>query len=218
MLAWVVERVAAAPDVREVVLLVPEGARDEPLRRLAAQLGFRCVSGPEEDVLDRFRKAVRQLAADPILRITADCPLADAEVIGQVIDHYGSTGADYASVATGALPKEAGLRRYPDGLDAEVVGAAVLETAWREATDPFEREHVLAFVWRRPERFRLAWLEAEEDMGDERWTVDHEADLAFVRAVYARLAPLGPFGYREVRALLEREPELRSLNSALRVG
>jgi len=59
-------------------------------------------------------------------------------------------------------------------------------------------------------------LECERDHGNERWTVDFPEDLAFVRAVYERLGD-EEFGWRDVLALLEREPELRELNELHRV-
>ena len=155
------------------------------------------------------------------MRVTADCPLLDPEIIGALLDlAMAAPDAAYASVATGAIGLEAGYRRYPDGLDAETFTAATLATAWSEAVDPYEREHVTPFIWRRPDRFPVVVLEAEHDMGEERWTVDYPADLELVRALYDRLSVSGarPFGFREALAALDREPELRRLNAAHRAN
>jgi spore coat polysaccharide biosynthesis protein SpsF len=213
MFEWVVERVAAARGLDGVVVLIPEN--DETLRRLCSERGIDHFAGSEADVLDRYHSAAESYRADELVRITADCPLVDPEVVSNLIALYEGRQVEYASVATGAIPARPSLNRYPDGLDAEILSAEVLSAAWGEARDPFEREHVTPFVWRRPERFTLAVLEAETDLGEERWTVDHPEDLAFVRAVYERLNG-GPFGYREVAALLTREPELRTLNATRR--
>jgi spore coat polysaccharide biosynthesis protein SpsF len=96
----------------------------------------------------------------------------------------------------------------------------MLAAAWLQARDPFEREHVTPFIRRQPERFGAVVLEAERDMGDERWTIDHPADLELVRALYERLQDEHgtPFGFREVLAVLEREPRLRLLNAEHRVA
>ncbi|MDT9047104.1 hypothetical protein RSW36_28705, partial [Escherichia coli] len=76
----------------------------------------------------------------------ADCPLADPGVIDACIDLHLRDGGDYTSNAL--------TRTYPVGLDVEVVTALALATAAREATDPYEREHVMPFLYRRPQRFR----------------------------------------------------------------
>ena len=87
---------------------------------------------------------------------------------------------------------------------------AVLDQAAREAAEPYEREHVFPFVYGHPERFRLVSVTAEGDWSCLRWTVDEAADLEFVRAVYERLGD--PPGWRDVIALLEREPDLAAIN------
>ncbi|WP_428999312.1 hypothetical protein, partial [Stenotrophomonas maltophilia] len=77
-------------------------------------------------------------------------------------------------------------------LDVEVVTALALATAAREATDPYEREHVMPFLYRRPQRFRIVQLTQAENLGALRWTVDTPEDFAFVEGVYAALYPARP--------------------------
>lgn len=217
MLARIVERVSRATGLDGVAVLTTDSDRDAPLRALCREIEVPVVAGSEHDVLDRFMVGVRELSPSYILRVTADCPLVDPEVLSRLIELFWETeGCAYAAVASGAMVARPGLRRYPDGLDAEIVSSETLQLAWNEALDPYEREHVTPFVWRRPERFRLATLQAPEDWGQERWTVDYPADLAFVRAVYARLEAVREFGLDDVRALLQREPALRAVNAAER--
>jgi spore coat polysaccharide biosynthesis protein SpsF len=134
-------------------------------------------------------------------------------VIARLLALRSAEELDYAAVLTGAVPAD-GRRRFPDGLDAEVLRASVLAEAAQEATSAHDREHVTPFVKARPERFRIGYLEAEQDLGDERWTVDHAEDLAFVRAVVARL-PDPAAGLADILAVLAAEPELRALNAAV---
>jgi spore coat polysaccharide biosynthesis protein SpsF len=78
----------------------------------------------------------------------------------------------------------------------------VLETAWRESLDPYEREHVTPFIYRRPRRFRLGSVTSPEPAPELRWTVDTPEDLAFVREVYGALYPSDPaFGSAAIKAL-----------------
>ena len=211
----IVDRLARVETLHGVAVLTSVAAGDDAIAELCAREGVTCVRGDEQDVLGRFHLGAGALEPDRVVRVTADCPLVDPEVIADLLAlHASDPRTVYASVATGAIGAETGLRRFPDGLDAEVFTVAALEQAWREADDPYEREHVTPYLWRRPERFPAATLECERDLGSERWTVDHAADLELVRAVYAQLAE--PFGWREVLAVLERDPSLRRLNAAHR--
>lgn len=218
ILLWITDRLTLAPGLDRVLVLTSDLAGDDAIASLCRAEGVECVRGAEMDVLDRFHVALGQVDAERVVRITADCPLIDPDVIGDLLAlHDRSPGLAYASVATGALPGGSGYRRFPDGLDAEVVTATALTEAWSESRDVFEREHVTPFIWRRPERFPAAALECAADHGDERWTVDFPEDLEFVRAVYARLSG-EQFGWTDVLGLLEREPGLRQLNVLHRAG
>jgi spore coat polysaccharide biosynthesis protein SpsF len=213
LLALVLERVGRAAGIDEIAVATSTLAADDPVAELARELGVRVIRGSEQDVLDRYATAAAELEAGLVVRITADCPLVDPGLIERLIALRADDGLDYAAVLTGAVPAD-GRARFPDGLDAEVLRASVLALAAREATAAYDREHVTPFVKARPQRFRLGYLEAEHDLGDERWTVDRAEDLAFVRAVVARL-PDPAAGLPDVLAVLAAEPELRALNAAV---
>jgi glutamate-1-semialdehyde aminotransferase/spore coat polysaccharide biosynthesis protein SpsF (cytidylyltransferase family) len=203
MLARVVARVRAAKAVNEVVVATSDQPADDAVADLCKSRDIAFARGSETDVLDRFFRAAEAYAATVVVRITGDCPLVDPAVIDKVIKAYRTQPVDYATNV---------LRyTYPDGLDVEVMSFDALRRAHADATDPVEREHVTPYI-RTSGKFRVAGVEHDVDLSQKqyRWTVDDEADLAFVRAVYARLAgQRGPtFGLDDVLGLLEREPSL----------
>jgi spore coat polysaccharide biosynthesis protein SpsF len=212
LLEHVVERVLATPGVDDVVLATTASPSDEPLVAWARRFGLPAVRGSEEDVLDRFHDALSAYSADAVMRVTPDCPLLDPDVAAKVVATWRARTPALEYVSNVHPPT------FPDGLDTEVVSRHALETAWKEATDPADREHVTPFVWRQPGRFPAATVEAEgnrsRDLSRLRWTVDTAPDLAFVREVH-RLLPPGRRGYRmeEVLAVLDQHPELERINA-----
>jgi spore coat polysaccharide biosynthesis protein SpsF len=210
MLARMIERVRAARRLAGIVVATTHAPADRAIVTLASGLGVAAFAGSERDVLDRYVRAARLLGADPVVRLTADCPLIDPELIDAVVDAYAAADppADHTSL-TGP---------FPDGLDVEVVRFSALEQAWREARLPSEREHVTPFVWKHPERFRLSGYAFPGDAAaaELRWTVDEPRDLMLVRAIYERLyQPGAVFGWREVLDLFRREPSLRQVNCGI---
>ncbi|MFN6933604.1 MAG: aminotransferase class III-fold pyridoxal phosphate-dependent enzyme [Tsuneonella sp.] len=209
MLLRQIERVRRARLIDRLIVATSDDASDDALAQLCADNGVACHRGSLDDVLDRMAGALDAAAAgepvDYAVRLTGDCPLADPAVIDRVIAAAQASGADYA---TNALHPT-----YPDGLDVEVVSAAALRTAQREATRVPDREHVTPFINRQPGRFQAVHVDHATDLSALRWTVDEPADLAFVRAVYDRLYPADPaFGMDAVLALIEREPGLAAGN------
>lgn len=198
MLGRQVERLRRSRRLDALVLATSVDASDDPLAAYAGEIGLPVVRGPLDDVLARFAAV---LAAWPqattLVRLTADCPLTDWRVLDAVIDRLADTGADYANNTTAAPAKT-----FPHGLDVEAMRAEVLGQAAAEAADPFEREHVTPFIYRRPERFRIEGLMRAPSLAHLRWTVDYPQDLDFVRHVYGALhAADSDFTTEDVAAL-----------------
>lgn len=204
----VVARCRRIPGVAEVVLAIPRGPSDEPLAAEGRRLGVRVVAGSEDDVLDRFHEAAKISGAAILIRVTADCPLLDAELAGQVLARLRETGAAYASNVT---PPS-----YPDGLDVEAFRVDALETAWKEARLPAEREHVTPFLRANPARFPQAHVTSDRDLSHMRWTLDEPRDLEFLRAVYERLNGRSETaGLKDILSLIAGEPALAKMNEGI---
>lgn len=202
MIARQLERLRRCRSLDALVVATSTDPSDDPLAAFGEASGLTVFRGDLHDVLARFCGVVAAYPqATAVVRLTADCPLADWTVIDDLVALREAEGADYAS---NVMPH----RTFPHGLDAEVVRAAVLMEAGREATDPYEREHVTPFIHRRPERYNLACLTRSPSLAHLRWTVDYPGDLAFVRHAYEQLYPANPaFGTDAIAALPRNSAE-----------
>jgi len=204
MLARVVRRAQQAASLDRVVVATTSEVADEAIVAECKHLGVPAFRGDEQDVLDRYYQAARAYEAQAIVRITSDCPLIDPGVIDRVVACFLEAQPDYASNSL--------QRRYPRGLDTEVMTQSALERAWRQAVEPYQRIHVTPYLYQHPEQFRLLSVVNDQDFSGHRWTVDTVEDLAFVREVYRRLGNNGAVTWLDVLALLAREPDLAGLN------
>jgi spore coat polysaccharide biosynthesis protein SpsF len=210
MLWHVVARTRAAETLDEVLVATTTEAADDAIVAFCRERGVDCFRGSEEDVLDRYYQAAREHAAGAVVRITSDCPLIDPEIVDKTVRAFLAERPDYApDYASNSL-----VRTYPRGLDAEVMTFRTLEVTWREARQPYQRTHVTPYIYEHPERFRILPVTGDRDYSAYRWTVDTPEDLELVRAVYDRLDGDG-FLLSDVVRLMEREPELAEINSAI---
>ncbi len=203
MLWHVVNRVRRAKRLDHVLVATSTAGEDTIIADFCRWHGIDCFRGSQNDVLDRFLQAARYAQADTVVRLTADCPLHDPDVIDAVVTAFHSADFDYVSNVDPPT--------YPDGLDTEVFGYSVLERAWWEATLPSEREHVTPYLRNPANGFRVGNVHNSEDLSAWRWTVDELPDLAFVRAVFHSLGTQH-FHYSDVTALLRAQPHLRRIN------
>lgn len=212
MLARQLERLQRAETIDRLVVATSTEKSDDPVEALCTDLEIDCFRGDLEDVLDRVYHAANLYSddhvRDQILRLTADCPITDPELIDELVGFHLKGKFDYSSNCLEPT--------FPDGLDAEIMTFSALEEAWSEATEPSHLEHVTPFIYSQPERYRLGSFKQKDDFSKLRWTVDEPADFAFVRKVFSMLYPTNPdFGTSDLLDLLVLRPELTRLNAHL---
>jgi len=207
VLQRVTERLQRADLLDQVMVATTTEDPDQAIVEECDRLGVAIFRGSEKDVLDRYYQAVLQTGATTVVRITADCPLIDPVVVDQTIRVFVEAKADYANNVT--------PRTYPRGLDVEVMTAAALERAWREAHLPHEREHVTPYLYEHPGLFQLAFHSGASDYSRYRWTLDTPEDLELLKRLYLRLGNRDDFFWDEASALMEKDPKLAELNAAI---
>lgn len=206
MLARQIERLKRAKRLDQLMVATSDHAADDAIADLCVQLDIPCFRGPLDDVLQRFYLAAIPFHPSQIVRLTGDCPLADPELIDELITLHLDGGYDYSSNCWDPS--------YPDGLDAEVVNFSTLQLLAENARTPTEREHVTYFIRRHPQRFKIGQLSRNPSLAHLRWTVDEAADFDLVERIYQRLYPQQPaFTTQDILALLQQEPELVTLNT-----
>jgi glutamate-1-semialdehyde 2,1-aminomutase len=203
MIELLLTRLAKSKQIDQIVLATSADPRNTPLVKHVKKLGYLCVCGSENDVLDRYLSAARQTKADVVVRITGDCPLIDPALVDQAIAQFKAEGVDYLSNVSPAS--------YPDGLDAEVFTLRALERAGRECLDPFDREHVTPYL-RKPGVFKTGNMQHCEDLSDLRWTVDEPTDFKVISAVFAHFEKNIHFSWTEVLDLQRKQPALFAPN------
>lgn len=129
--------------------------------------------GPVNDVLTRYVWAAIAMEADRIVRITADCPLVDPDLVGEMLRKYD---ADYVT--------NAAMRTFPDGFDVEIMTRALLERVHERLapTDP-RREHVVATAFDVGTPATTVHHMLPVDRAHWRFTLDTDADYQKLRAL-----------------------------------
>jgi glutamate-1-semialdehyde 2,1-aminomutase len=206
MIDLLLARLSRAVELDEIVVASSLDPRNLPLVEHVAALGYRCWQGSENDVLDRYLQAAKQVEADIVVRITGDCPLVDPELVDEIVRRFKDVQPDYCSNT---------LRpTYPDGLDVEVFSFNALERAARETDNAYDREHVTPYM-KNPLHFRQTEVCYKRDLSSSRWTVDEAADFDVISAVFDYFAPDIHFGWKQIVELERSQPQLFELNRNL---
>jgi spore coat polysaccharide biosynthesis protein SpsF len=169
--------------VGPVVLATTTQPEDDELASVAHKMGVAVYRGSTEDVLGRYVDTALLHGFGTVIRATGDNPAVDIDAAARLIRARIAADADYAC--------EDGL---PCGAGVEIVTTAALVRAATLATNADDREHVTTCIKRRHDRFRVlrAPAPARLQRPDLRFTVDTEADLSYMRRLFARVRPAEP--------------------------
>lgn len=226
MLQRVFIRTSRAATVTETIFATTTDPSDDPVAEYCVFSGIPFTRGSLYDVLDRYYQAAKAAKADVVVRITADCPVIDPELIDAVVNTLLDRESDFVC---NRLPPP-WRRTYPIGLDIEACTFKVLEKAWKDAKEPQHREHAMPYFYEgveltaenrtlqtgtSPRGYTIALLHHTTDFGDYRWTVDTPEDLEFMRQIYARLDGRDDFTWKEVLDLVHNDPDLMKINSGI---
>ncbi len=194
-------RLRKAKLIDKIIIATGEISYNLPIIDCIQKLGYICENGSEIDVLDRYYQVAKKYRAETVVRITADCPLVDPQVVDEVIDLFRTSSVDYCATAPS----------FGDGLDVEVFAFTALEQAWEKGQSKFEREHVSPYI-RNSGLFQLKFLESPMDISHCRWTVDEPEDYQVVKQVFEYFAPRLDFSWQEIWQLQQQRPEIFSIN------
>ena len=209
LLQHIIERIQHCEFIDDIVVATTENKEDYAIIKLSDKLGVKSFTGSENDVLDRFYQCAKKFDADIVVRVTADDPFKDPDVIDRAVKELISDkGLDYVSNTIKPT--------YPEGIDIEVITLKALERAWKEADKKSEREHVTPYIWNNPEIFRVSNFENDINLSNLRWTLDTPQDLEFTRDIYKRLYSADSiFFMNDILELLRKEPWLASINTGI---
>ncbi len=203
LIAHVMERARAIPSVNTVVLAIPDDRDNAVLADLAKSMGIDVYAGSLDNVLERYWMAAQRFGGDFIVRITGDNPFTDIACAEKTVQRAIETGADICAP-----------EKLPLGAAVEVIGRAALEAAYREGSEPHQKEHVSPFIKEHPERFRIERFRIDIDnpFDNLRLTVDTDEDLRLAAEIYAALYRGAPLALAEVIRYLAAHPHLVSIN------
>lgn len=206
LIEHIINRLSASKKINKIIIATSMNPMDDKLENWCKLKNLYCFRGSENNVLERFYFASKEFNSSIIVRITADDPFKDPQIIDEVIEMLQRYSLDFAY--NNNPPS------FPEGLDTEVFTFDALEKAYLNSTDVFEHEHVTQYFYRHPELFKQKNLNYSQDISYLRWTIDREEDLKMARIVYKYLySKNNIFLFNDILDLIDKNPWIAEINS-----
>ena len=130
------ESVSKSKKIKKIIISTSDETTDDIVEKKLKDLNISYFRGDLNNVLKRFYDTATKYQCKNIIRVTADNPLMDGEVIDKLIELYESKkDVDYSKFNNAIY-----------GLSAEVFTFSTLEIAYINSRNNFDREHVTPYI------------------------------------------------------------------------
>jgi len=207
ILEILLNRLTKSKTINRIVIATTTKKEDDIIEKIALNSGFEVFKGSEKDVLDRYYNAAIEYNADIIVRITADNPLTDVDLIDSQVESLIESSYDYVT-AKGIIL----------GLGSEVFTLNTLKKAWENAKEKYQREHVTPYIYENPEMFKLGYVNPPDLLKREdiRLTIDTIEDFKLYQELYNHLGDLENADIQKIIKFLDKNPKIKEINLKVR--
>ena len=188
----------------EKIIATTNNPKDDVIEKFTTSNNIKLFRGDSDNVLDRYYQCAKKFSLTHIVRITADNPLIDPDIIDQAIKKYSTFNYDYLTNSIN--------RTFPNGTEVEIFSFDALEIAWKYAKKKSEREHVTPYFYNNPKKFKIHHFKQKKNQSKFRYTIDHKEDYALVVEILSRIKKR-PVRTSDIIDLLTTNPQLLKLNS-----
>jgi len=204
----VINRISKSRLIDGLFVATTVNSEDGVIVEFCKSNGVLVFRGSENDVLDRYYLCAKKYNIKDIVRITADCPLHDPNIIDMVINEYLKGDYDYASNTIEYT--------FPDGFDVEIFSFIALEDAWKNAKLPSEREHVTPYI-RKNEKIKKKNIFSNKKYPIYRCSLDNPEDYEFIKRIYEGIGK-DMFYIDDIINYLRGHQELLKINQHIKIN
>ena len=202
-LFYTVEQLKNSKLLEKIIIATSSNQEDNDIEKFCRKYNIKCFRGSLENVLDRYYQCAKEFGITTIVRIPADKPLIDPEIVDEVIQKFKENSFD---CVTNFQPST-----IPSGTEVEIFSFSALETAWKNTSSAFNKEHVTPYIYKNKEQFKIFNVVNKEDLSNFRWALDYKEDLELIRKIVMRIEKR-PILTRDIINLLNKEKELIKIN------
>ena len=175
LLKWITDALKESKFQNEIIVATSTNPENNVLESYVKEEGLNIYRGDEENVLSRFIEIVKHNQFDVVVRLTADNPIIDLEILEESILNHYKNKVDYT--------KTEGL---PIGMNFEIINPQILLSLEYEKLSKEDFEHVTLFT-RNNSNNKLVLKFGSNELGKLRLTIDYPNDYATVSLLLSQL-------------------------------
>ncbi len=207
LLLYQIKRVRFSQYINKIIVATSTDESDNPIELFCRKNGISFYRGSLANVLMRFIDIKNSYNPDLMIRLTADCPLIDYNIIDESIEDFFKYKPDIL-----ATNNETG---YPRGFDVEVFKPDLLDEINNSTKDLSVLEHVTLYAYLNYKKFKIYIKQPPDDLkgfNRYRFCVDTPVDFEVVSYVLNHFNRMD-FSIYDIKELVDRNGEFFEKNT-----
>lgn len=191
VLQYLLERVKNCSSLEDIIVATSTEKEDSAIADFCDKYGVSCYRGSLSDVASRFKELSEKHPLDCFVRLSADSPLLDQQIINKAIDIFKQGNFDIVT----NIQK----RTYPKGQSVEVLRNSTFQSNYGLMQEPEDLEHVTKYFYKNPHNFKIYNFALDRDCSDVRLALDTPRDLEVITSLIQRMKkPHWQYGLDEI--------------------
>ena len=178
----VVERISKSKHVTRIIVATSRHNTDMPLRELCLEKKIECYAGSLPNVAFRFYEILKKFNSKSFLRISADSPFIDPQLIDKCLFKFNNTNSD---IVTNVFP-----RTFPKGQSVEIIKSSVFKKNLPNIKKKAYLEHVTKFFYKNKNNFKINAIINDKNYSKFNMSVDTTSDIRRARIIYKKMSHL----------------------------
>jgi glutamate-1-semialdehyde 2,1-aminomutase len=193
------KRLKLCKNLNEIIFAITK--RDKKILKILKKNNIKYFIGSEKNVLKRYYECSKKYKVKNIVRITADCPLLDFNLIDQMIFSFKNKKIDFLS--NNLIPT------FPDGHDVEIFNFESLQRIFTIASSEIDKEHVTFPFTHKKNNFKILNYENKlKNNVNLRLTLDNHQDLTLIRNIFEYYNFNFKINSKDIESLKKIKPEI----------
>lgn len=180
IIEYLISRLQKSNNLKKIIIATSTSTEDDPIVDYCRLRKIEFFRGFLYDVARRFKDVIKQYQLENFIRVCADSPLIDSDIIDTGIEIF-RTG-DY-EIVTNVFE-----RTFPMGQSFEIFNSDIFIKGYRYIRNKFEREHVTKYFYRNSNKFSIYNMKAcGQDHSKINLSIDTEDDLRVFKKILDKI-------------------------------
>ena len=169
LLELLIKRLKKTINSSQIYILTSNDSSDDKLEKFCENLGFNFFRGDLHDVYKRFRDFLKLYNYQGIVRISADSPLLDHKILGNMIDLFLKKNFD---IVTNVFPKT-----FPSGQSIEIINRQCFTNLPPKKLNKIQKEHVTKYFYENEKLYKIFNVPCDYDHRNIKLSIDSPHDF-----------------------------------------